>query len=933
MHQRTRRVRAFAILAALARRNAVVHGSRIRRPFSWFVTSSRAEPPIVHGVALSFLAGLVFGVGLIVSGMANPAKMLGFLDLAGKWDPSLALVMAGAIAVGVIGSRSHGGARCRRSACRCDCPRREPSTAARRGQPRVRRRMGTRRVLPGTGPRRARRGLREGRVFVARDARRHERVRCALRAQPHAPHDGTSTPDPDARSSASSSIRSRRPTTYLLGRPGLARGGADRPGVRAGAARRRAHRELGLKLARRSRRTCTPTTSPARGCSSEQLGSRSRLRSKRRRGRRPVPRAWRSRRLRRAAPRSARDAGPHAAAASPTCSTTEDGVHRRLPADPRQRPHRLPAGRRARAVPLGARARSSRCRPLPALSRRTTTAASRSPASARSGASIRAWAATIGEARLRRLHEEPRPAAPEADRHRGAGQPALRPARIGRSAARRPGWAPLTFTFAGIWEIQPDSLEEHARRSQIVDVREPDEFDGPLGRIGGAKLIPLGISRSEAPSSRRALRSSRSAARARARRRRRCCCKGGLRRCRESRGRHVALAREGTSGRGRARVSPRSAYPPCLRPALQAQAVRLADRRGSPFRRGRHRGRSCRRVLAGAERRADRRALREPRRALDPGPAARLLGQPRKTSTRAIPKERRWRAGSRRCALPPSRSTATPVEIGDTLFTALPVVGRPLLARADVERILERLVIAASPTDRKRWIWVYHAPPESMLSWTGKRHYGDAVLKAARSCRHLADRRAVRSHPPKRRSTWADRGSTASATRGSSTPGARSATRPRGSRSILRGRRRAGSRSPASRRRRWCAESGLLQMEERMKWSVRCSCANSIRPDGHCPGAAAGIRRPKGKQATHRVACFASATYLGPTLGAGRLTSSPRSCDLALDGPLGDGPLHGLALDGFLRDGPLDGLALDGLLHDPALDGLPSRWPSSRPCA
>ena len=51
-------------------------------------------------VVTSLLAGLVFGLGLIVSGMANPAKVLGFLDLAGRWDPSLALVMAGAIAVG-----------------------------------------------------------------------------------------------------------------------------------------------------------------------------------------------------------------------------------------------------------------------------------------------------------------------------------------------------------------------------------------------------------------------------------------------------------------------------------------------------------------------------------------------------------------------------------------------------------------------------------------------------------------------------------------------------------------------------------------------------------------------------------------------------------------------------------------------------------------
>jgi len=53
-------------------------------------------------VFTSLLAGLVFGLGLIVSGMANPAKVLGFLDLAGSWDPSLAFVMAGAIAVGLI---------------------------------------------------------------------------------------------------------------------------------------------------------------------------------------------------------------------------------------------------------------------------------------------------------------------------------------------------------------------------------------------------------------------------------------------------------------------------------------------------------------------------------------------------------------------------------------------------------------------------------------------------------------------------------------------------------------------------------------------------------------------------------------------------------------------------------------------------------------
>jgi len=52
-------------------------------------------------IVTALLAGLLFGIGLIVSGMADPSKVLGFLDLAGAWDPSLAFVMAGAIAVGL----------------------------------------------------------------------------------------------------------------------------------------------------------------------------------------------------------------------------------------------------------------------------------------------------------------------------------------------------------------------------------------------------------------------------------------------------------------------------------------------------------------------------------------------------------------------------------------------------------------------------------------------------------------------------------------------------------------------------------------------------------------------------------------------------------------------------------------------------------------
>lgn len=49
--------------------------------------------------AVSLASGLVFGLGLLLSGMANPAKVLAFLDIAGRWDPSLVLVMGGAILI------------------------------------------------------------------------------------------------------------------------------------------------------------------------------------------------------------------------------------------------------------------------------------------------------------------------------------------------------------------------------------------------------------------------------------------------------------------------------------------------------------------------------------------------------------------------------------------------------------------------------------------------------------------------------------------------------------------------------------------------------------------------------------------------------------------------------------------------------------------
>jgi uncharacterized membrane protein YedE/YeeE len=54
-------------------------------------------------ILAALLAGLVFGLGLVASAMVDPAKVLGFLDVAGDWDPSLVLVMAGAIPVAALG--------------------------------------------------------------------------------------------------------------------------------------------------------------------------------------------------------------------------------------------------------------------------------------------------------------------------------------------------------------------------------------------------------------------------------------------------------------------------------------------------------------------------------------------------------------------------------------------------------------------------------------------------------------------------------------------------------------------------------------------------------------------------------------------------------------------------------------------------------------
>ncbi len=55
-----------------------------------------------------------------------------------------------------------------------------------------------------------------------------------------------------------------------------------------------------------------------------------------------------------------------------------------------------------------------------------------------------------------------------------------------------PSWAPLRFTFSGVWEVEPHWLEENLGKVCVLDVREPNEFTGPLGHIRGATLLPLG---------------------------------------------------------------------------------------------------------------------------------------------------------------------------------------------------------------------------------------------------------------------------------------------------------------------------------------------------------------------------------------------------------------------------------------------------------
>ncbi len=60
------------------------------------------------------------------------------------------------------------------------------------------------------------------------------------------------------------------------------------------------------------------------------------------------------------------------------------------------------------------------------------------------------------------------------------------------TADTNPSWGPLAFTYGGFWEVPAHWVEEHLQILQLIDVREPAEYDGPLGHIAGARLVPLG---------------------------------------------------------------------------------------------------------------------------------------------------------------------------------------------------------------------------------------------------------------------------------------------------------------------------------------------------------------------------------------------------------------------------------------------------------
>ena len=95
LHERPRHLRHFAAVASVHRGNALLHGRRNRHRF-------RDPARAAMSAFAAFASGLLFGTGLLVSGMADPAKVKAFLDVTGRFDPSLAVVMASALAVAFV---------------------------------------------------------------------------------------------------------------------------------------------------------------------------------------------------------------------------------------------------------------------------------------------------------------------------------------------------------------------------------------------------------------------------------------------------------------------------------------------------------------------------------------------------------------------------------------------------------------------------------------------------------------------------------------------------------------------------------------------------------------------------------------------------------------------------------------------------------------
>ena len=108
----------------------------------------------ISGLIAPLVCGLIFGTGLLVSGMVQPTKVLGFLDIFGAWDPSLAVVMAAALAVAVPGYYA-GDEPSAAGACRAIFLAGQigDRCAAGAGGRAVRNRMGARRTMPRAGAR------------------------------------------------------------------------------------------------------------------------------------------------------------------------------------------------------------------------------------------------------------------------------------------------------------------------------------------------------------------------------------------------------------------------------------------------------------------------------------------------------------------------------------------------------------------------------------------------------------------------------------------------------------------------------------------------------------------------------------------------------------------------------------------------------------